>query len=102
MTDKKDLSDAFASGRKEIVLPYKEGTVTFYVNEIGFLASQDIALKAAQDGKNALALIVSESVTDENGNKFSYEETSRMKREFAEPLFNAVVEVNGIGKEEKN
>ena len=58
MTDKKDYSAAFASGRKEIVLPYKDTTVTFYVNELGFLASQDIALKAAQENKNALALIV--------------------------------------------
>ena len=102
MSEKKDFSSALVSQRKEIVLPINGENVTFYANAVGFLVSQNIALQASTEGKNGLALLVAESVTDSDGNKFTYDEACRLKKEFAGPLFDAVVEVNAIGQSEKN
>lgn len=101
MTEKKNFADAFVAGRKEVVLKYNGEDITFYANELGFLASQHIAVQAGAEGKNGLALLVAESITDADGVKFTYDEITKMKREFAEPLFNAVVELHKMG-EEKN
>ena len=102
MADKRDFSSAMVSDRKEVVLTYKNEAIRFFAEAIGFLASQNIAVKAASEGKNGLALLVAESVVDEDGNKFTYEEACKLKKEFADPLFAAVIEVNGIGASEKN
>ena len=102
MADKRDFSAALVSAKKEVVLEYNGERIVFYANAIGFLASQNIAVQAATEGKNGLALLVAESVTDESGNKFTYDEACRLKKEFADPLFAAVIEVNGIGADEKN
>lgn len=86
--------NAFVIGRKEVVIESQGGKIKFYANEIGYLASQDISVQSMR-GKNSLALLVSESIEDAEGNKFTYEEVMRMKKEFAAPLFDAVAEVNG-------
>lgn len=105
MSDKQEkrvFTDAFVSGKKEVVVDYNGEKISFFANALGFLASQNIAVQAGSDGKNALALLVAESITDADGNKFTYDEVVRLKKDFAEPLFNAVAEVNGIGEKEKN
>lgn len=89
--------DAFVGGRKEVIVESQGKKIKFFANEIGFLASQNISVSALR-GKNSLALLVSESIEDESGNKFTYEEVMRMKKEYAGPLFDAVAEVNGYNK----
>lgn len=91
-----DIEGAYVTGKEEIVL----NGHTLYVNEIGFLQSQNIAVNASREGANGLALLVAECVTDKDGNKFTYDEVCRLKKEFAEPLFEAVIKMQGIG--EKN
>ena len=102
MADKRDFSSALVSDKKEVVLDYNGEKVSFFASALGFLVSQNIAVQASSEGKNGLAMLVAESVTDADGNKFTYDEACRMKKEFADPLFSAVVEVNGIGATEKN
>ena len=102
MADKRDFSAALVSASKEVTLEINGESVVFRANAVGFLTSQNIALQASAEDKNSLALLVSESVTDPDGNKFTYDEACRLKKEFADPLFAAVVEVNGIGQTEKN
>lgn len=97
-----EIKDAFVSGKKEVVLKYKDKDITFYVNEIGFLAAQGIGIQAGRRGQNVPAMLVAESVTDKDGNKFTYEEVMRLKKEFAEPLFAAVVDLHKLETEEKN
>lgn len=87
-----DIKDAYVSGKKEVVI---NGN-TFFVNEIGYLNAQNIA---SEKSLNIIALFICESVKDKDGNKFTYEEVCSLKEEYASPLFDAVVEVNGIGVE---
>lgn len=101
MADKKNFTDAYVSGRKEVTLNYNGEEVKFFVEELGFLASQHIAVKASVEGKNGLALLVCETVVDESGNRFTYDEVLRMKKQFVKPLFDMVMELHGAG-EEKN
>lgn len=100
--EKRVFTDAFVSGKKEIVLDYNGEKISFFAHTLGFLVSQNIAVRANTEDRNGLALLVAESVTDADGNKFTYDEALMLKKEFAEPLFSAVVEINGIGITEKN
>ena len=102
MADKRDFSSALVSGKKEVILDYNGEKLSFFAHALGFLVSQNIAVQASTEGKNGLAMLVAESVTDADGNKFTYDEACRMKKEFADPLFDAVIEVNEIGAKEKN
>ena len=102
MAEKRDFSSALVSASKDVVLELNGEKITFRANAVGFLTSQNIAVQASSEGKNGLAMLVAESITDPDGNKFTYEEACRLKKEFADPLFAAVVEVNGIGQAEKN
>lgn len=100
--DKRNFADALVAGTKEVVLKLNGEDIKFFAKKIGFLESQNIAVKATAEGKNSLALLIEAAVEDEKGNKFTYDEACKLKREFAEPLFTAVIEINGIGEAEKN
>lgn len=94
--------DFFVSGKKEIKIDYNGKEVIFYANEIGYLQSQQIAVNASKENNNSLAALVAASITDPDGNHFTYEEVLRLKKEYAEPFFAAVVELNNFGGKEKN
>lgn len=97
-----NIEGAFVTGKQEVKVAHGDKELTFYANEIGYLASQTVGITAQKDGKNGLALLVAESITDTEGNKFTYDEVMRLTKEFAEPLFEAVVKLHGFGGEEKN
>lgn len=97
----KNLDDAYVAGRSEVILKSGGRDVVFYVHELGFLTQQNIALHSDKHDRNTFSALVAESVTDAEGNKFTYDEVCRLKREYAEPLFAAVVKMLGAG-EEKN
>jgi hypothetical protein len=92
----KNIDDAYVSGKTEIILDSNGKKIKFYANEIGFLEQQNIL---RQTGINHLAAFVAASVTDEAGNRFTYDEVLRMKREYAEPLLTAVAELLGDASE---
>lgn len=97
----KDMEDSFLTARQEIIIESNGKNLKFYANEIGYLSSLNMSVQSSKHGKNGLALMVAESITDENGNHFTYDEVMRLKKEFSQPFFDAVVEVNKYVSDEK-
>lgn len=102
VSGRKELpASAFCAGRKEIIVESQGKKIKFYASEIGYLAWQHIGVKASAEGKNNIALLVAETITDEEGNKFTYDEVMRLKKEYAAPFFDAVFAVNNLTDVEK-
>jgi len=101
MSIKSITQDSYVSGKKEITVSSGGIDVTLFVKELGYLAIQAIYAKSSGSGQNGLALLVSESVSDKDGNKFTYDEVLDLKKAVAEPLFKAVAEIQGLNGEEK-
>ena len=64
------------------------------------METQNIAIQSNLNGKNGLAMLVASSITDKDGNKFTYDEVLRLKKEYADAFFEAVAKLHG--GEEKN
>lgn len=93
-----DIQDAYVTGKKEVKIKSGDKEYIFHVHELGYLQAQEIAIKAEKSGKIPVALLASESIADTDGNKFKYEEILRLKKEFAEPLFEEVINLHGLGE----
>ena len=91
----------FQENKKEVIIESKGKTLTFYANAISFFENQNIGIQARVAGRNSLSMLVAESITDEEGNKFTYDEVVRLKEEFAKPFLDAALSVNSKGMEEK-
>lgn len=96
-----DFDDAFVSGRCEIVIKYKDKDVKFFATEIGHLQWQNLSVQARRNDQNVLALLVAETIEDENGNKFTYEEACRLKQEYSDIFLKETSELNNFGGAEK-
>lgn len=97
-----DFKDGFTSGRKEITVVYQGKNTVFYANELSYFTTQTVALQADKEQKVFVALLVAESITDKAGNKFTYDEVMRLKKDYAKAFFTAVAEINNLGGETKN
>lgn len=99
----KDLNgdDSYVAKRKEFKIKHGGKDLTFIASEIGYLSAQNIGLRGSK-GDNTLALLVAESISDTEGNRFTYEEVQRMKEEVATPFLDAALEVNKKKDSEKN
>lgn len=109
--EKKPLSevfaDAFVSGRKEVKVPYKGETYTFFITPVGFVKATTIAAafdqnNPAEDRTLGLASLMADAISDGEGRKFTPAEIGRLKKEIAEPLLQAFLETTGLGAAEKN
>jgi hypothetical protein len=87
----------FRESKKEVVIETGGKKLTFYAIAITFLENQNIAISAAARGQNGLALLVAASITDAEGNKFTYDEVLKLKQEIARPLLDAALEINARG-----
>lgn len=97
----REEKDFFAGdNKKEIVIDNNGKKLTFYANAISYLENQNIGIAGAR-GKNSLAMLVAESITDAEGNKFTLDEVLKLKKEFAEPFLEAALEVNSKGQTKK-
>ena len=97
----REEKDFFAvDSKKEIIIESNGRKLTFYANAIGYLENQNIGVSGAR-GKNSLAMLVAESITDAQGNKFTLDEVLKLRKEFAEPFLEAALEVNAKGQSEK-
>ncbi len=99
VTENKDFF--IAESRKEVLIESGGKKLLFYANQISYLENQNIGVQASARGKNGLALLVAESITDKDGHKFTYDEVIRLREEFAKPFFDAALEVNARGQDEK-
>lgn len=95
-------ASSFVANKKEVTVPNGEGTATLFVHELGYLQVMNIYRKFGDNNPDFLPMMVVESVTDPEGNRFTIDEVRRLKKSVAEPLFDAVVEVNNIREAEKN
>ncbi len=91
----KELNASFTPAKTEVFVKSNGKDLPFFANEIGYLEGQNIAVQANLNGKNGLAMLVAASITDPEGNKFTYEEVLRLKKEHAEVLFEAVAKLHG-------
>ena len=91
----------FADSKKEIVIDYDGKKLTFFANAISYFDNQNIGVQSVAKGKNGLAMLVAESITDIDGNKFTYDEVLKLKPEFAKPFFDAAIEINSKETAEK-
>ena len=89
------LEESCVSGKREVVVESNGKKIKFFAHEISYLSHLNINVQAGH-GKNKLALMVAESVSDEQGNRFTYDEVLRLKKNVAEPFFDAVIEVNNL------
>lgn len=96
-----NFEEAYVTGRKEIIVNYQGKEVKFFANELGYLQSQSLAVKARREGLNVVALIVSESITSEDGLKFTYDEVLRLRKEYSQAFTDAVHSLNGDQPEKK-
>lgn len=101
------LAGAFASSmataRQAVEIPRGEGTLTLFVRELGYLEMQEAYAQARANQQSALGLLVSLAVEDADGNRFTYAEAMRLRRDVSAPLFTEVARVNRIGEgAEKN
>lgn len=87
----------FASAKTEISIPNGGTDLKLFVREIGYLELQNLA---GAPGGNMIAAIVCASVSDADGNTFTMDEVLKLKKSVAEPLFKAVIEVNGLDNKE--
>lgn len=94
--------ESYVSGLKEVEVPNGAEKLILYVKELGYLQVQAAYVDAQRDQLDALTNLVVHSVQDKDGNKFLYEEVLSLKKEIAEPIFKAVLEVNGLDGKEKN
>jgi hypothetical protein len=92
-----------------LALRKEEFTVTFNGQEIKFIATElnTISLGAIAiqhgDGDNHLAHMVSQSISDLEGNRFTYEEVLQLHPDVAKPFVEAASRVNSHAKAaEKN
>lgn len=99
---KKKLKDAFVSSSEDVEIVYGGEKIIFLAKELGYATIQSLSMQASKEGLNPLALIVSESIEDKEGNKFTYDEIMRLKKSVSEPFFEAVIKLHGLGGEEKN
>ena len=96
----KALEESCVSGKKEIIIDSGGKKIKFYAHEISYLSYLNIDVQS-QRGKNRLALMVAESISDEQGFRFTYEEVLRFKKNIAEPFFDAVIEINNLKASEE-
>lgn len=85
--------DAYVSGKKEIVLDYKGEKLILFADEVGYLNIQHLAEKAKDQDLSFLALLAAECISDSDGNKFTYEELTKLKQEFVEPIFKSLADL---------
>lgn len=101
----KDLTsndDSFlADTKKEVIIKSGGKNLVFYANAISYLENQNISGQVAANKKNVLALLAAASISDNDGNKFTYDEILKLKEEFAKPLLDAALEANTKGQAEK-
>ncbi|GAB3282658.1 hypothetical protein GCM10027347_59030 [Larkinella harenae] len=102
MSIKELAKDSYVSGQKQVVVKSGEKELTLYVNELGFMQVHSIYAAARAKNEEPLVHMVVQSVTDKDGNRFTYPEVLRLKKEVAEPIFEAVIEVQSLGGERKN
>lgn len=93
-------SAAYVDEREPVLVPRGDGTqLTLFVRKLGYLEMTNLHLRARADGIAPLSLLVAECVSDDDGNHFTLEEVGRLKREVADPLINAAVEINKLDGE---
>lgn len=90
----KQITEGLVAKTEDVVIDYNGKPVKFVAKEVGYLTSVNIALRGDK-GENAFALLVAQSIHDEQGNKFTYEEVLSLKQEIAEKFLNAALSVNG-------
>jgi hypothetical protein len=89
----------------------KEKTITFEVNgeslvfraiQVPYFELETIATNAKVENHNHFAGMVAAAIVDSNGDKMTYEQALELPKEYARPLFEAVLDVNGFKESEKN
>lgn len=80
--------------KSEVTINFGGKELKFIASEIGWLDSQLIALGSSRHGRNHLSDLIAESITDTEGNKFTYEEVQHMVPEVADQLLAAALSVN--------
>lgn len=101
MTIKEIKEGLFAPRTEEIEVVHNDKSYKFIISELSYLSQQNMALKAAQ-GKNTLALMISEAVKDESGEKFDYDTALALPKEIADPLVDAWIKLTKKEEKEKN
>lgn len=88
------FDDAYVAGATDVFIDYNGDQKKFIVRELGYMAVQSIAIKAHQQQLNSAALLVAESVETETGEKFTYDEVIRLKKNYAEAFLTAAQKLN--------
>ena len=89
----------FVDSKEEITIDVKGKKVKFYANAISYFDNYNIGVQPKS--KNQLAMLVAASITDKDGNKFTYDEVLRLKDDVARPFFEAALKVNSRVQKEK-
>lgn len=92
---------AFVSEKIEVEVPNgTAGKIKLFVHELGYLALANAYSK--NEKENPMAILIAECVTDAEGNKFTVEEAKRLKKDVADPIITAILQLNGAKGETKN
>lgn len=97
----KDFDDAYVGGEKTFFIEYRGEQKKFIARELGYLQVQNIALQSVKSGMNGVALLVAASIEAESGEKFTYAEVLRLRKDIAQVFSDAAAEVNPLDATEK-
>lgn len=92
----KDLTAAIAVQEKEIVLAVNDQQLVFKAVQKPYLELQAIAITAAKEEKNYFALLLVAGIKDADGKHMTYDQALSLPKKYAQPMIEAVVEVNGL------
>lgn len=91
--------DAFITDREPVLIPSGDGFVTLYARRLGYLELQALIGRCKALGVSLLIPLVVASIEDDDGNRFTDAEAGALRKEVAEPLFEAAMKVNKLGEE---
>lgn len=101
MADKKKTgidigASAYVTDREPVMVPVgeKNEMLTLYARRLGCLEVTEISAKASASGTPWIIPMCAASIEDEDGNRFTDEEIRRLRKEIADPLFEAVIKAN--------
>jgi len=94
-------ADSFHSGSQTVEITSGGKKHLLTVKELGYAHLTGLIARAKTESLQVLPLVISEAVENSKGERFTYDESLRLKKEIFEPLMMAVIDLNGLGLNKK-
>jgi len=93
--------ESYVTGSLPVKIKSGNKDVELFAKELGYAQVQKIYTDAKAENKNVIALFISEAIQNKKGEKFTYDEVMRLRRETYETLCTAVIDLNRLKADPK-